>query len=112
VSFFEAPHPPPEPTERPAAPAWLDPPDNVIGVGVPLNVVLARTDDVALAIPGATAYAAGFVVELAVRRRTWDPGLCIPTASSFLPAFSPHRFWRGRNSACCSAVRNAFLGWL
>jgi len=54
MSFFGPPPEPPEHAYR--QPPWLGPPDNVLGVGVPLDLLLARTDDVAVAITGATAF--------------------------------------------------------
>jgi hypothetical protein len=49
-------------------PAWLGPPEDSLGVVVPLRLVLARTKNLAMAIPGATAYRNGFTFELAIRR--------------------------------------------
>jgi hypothetical protein len=49
-------------------PAWLGPPEDSFGVLVPLHLVLVRTADLAVAIPGATAYRTGFGFELAIRR--------------------------------------------
>jgi hypothetical protein len=50
-------------------PAWLGPPEDSLGVVVPLRLVLARTADLAVAILGVTAYRSGFTFELAIRRR-------------------------------------------
>jgi hypothetical protein len=49
-------------------PAWLGPPGDSFGVVVPLHLVLVRTADLAVAIPGATAYGNGFSFDLAIRR--------------------------------------------
>jgi hypothetical protein len=59
MSFFEPP-PPPEPQEPFQQPVWLGPPDNEAGVAVPLNVLLARNADVAVALLCATAFSTGF----------------------------------------------------
>ena len=49
-------------------------PDNEIPVALPINVVLARTDDVAVALLGMQVYSTGVAFELAVRTRVWtDP---------------------------------------
>jgi hypothetical protein len=52
-------------------PAWLGPPEDSFGVLVPLRlvvvVVVVRTADLAVAIPGATAYRTGFGFDLAIR---------------------------------------------
>jgi hypothetical protein len=55
---------------RPAVrrPIWLGPPEDSFGVLVPLHLVLVRTADLAVAIPGATAYGNGFGFDLAIRR--------------------------------------------
>jgi len=49
-------------------PAWLGPPEDSFGVVVPLHLVLVRTADLAVAIPGATVYRNGFSFALAIRR--------------------------------------------
>jgi hypothetical protein len=70
-SFFEPPPAAPEPEER-ALPAWCKP-EGVIGAVAPMSFVLARTDDIAVAVWGVTAYDAGFelvVATLARRSRT------------------------------------------
>jgi hypothetical protein len=67
--FFDVPAPPPpEPVEQ-RRPEWFGPPDNVIGVTVPLGITLFRTDEQALAAPGATAYPNGIAFELALLLR-------------------------------------------
>jgi hypothetical protein len=70
VSFFEAPppvDPPPfEPVEhRP----WWGPPPNELGVAVPLRLVLARTDEIAVALLDIVAYTTGLSFHLTARRR-------------------------------------------
>jgi len=45
----------------------------VLGAPVPLRLILARTDDVVVAILGAAAYPTGVELTLAIRRRTFDP---------------------------------------
>jgi hypothetical protein len=72
--FFEPPPPPPAPPEH-GVPEWLGPPDNVLGVVVPLPRMLARTADVALALRGVTAYPTGaeFGVLLLLRDPVADP---------------------------------------
>jgi hypothetical protein len=75
VSFFEPP-PRPEPRDLPEIPKpkpWWEAPTNELGAGVPVRVVLARTDRVAVALTGATAYTTGVQLRLSVRRRH-DPG--------------------------------------
>lgn len=67
MSFFEP--PPPEPEEQHRQPVWLGPPDNEAGVVVPLNVVLARSDEVAVALLSATAFSTGFELAATVRTR-------------------------------------------
>jgi hypothetical protein len=67
MSFFEPPPAPPAP-QRPRPLPWIGPPDNVLGAVVPLNVLLARTDDVAITVAGGFAYPTG--VELTVSARS------------------------------------------
>jgi hypothetical protein len=70
-SFFE---PPPLRHEEPehVAPAWFGPPDDVIGEAAAGPFVLARTDALALAIWGITAFPTGITFSLAIVRRTPD----------------------------------------
>ena len=67
--FFEAPPAPPEPEREYHPPPWLAPPANVLGCLVPLQLMLARTDTVAVAVAGVTAYPAGLELTVSVRRR-------------------------------------------
>jgi hypothetical protein len=67
VSFFE---PPPPSTERQPPgrqPAWVAPPENEIGAAVPLRLLFATTDKLAVAIIDAVAYTTGFALRLAIR---------------------------------------------
>jgi hypothetical protein len=74
--FFEPPPPPPLPLpgER-RQPEWFGPPDNVLGVVLPLERTLAATGDVALALRGVTVYPTGaeFDVVLLLRDGVGDP---------------------------------------
>jgi hypothetical protein len=73
--FFEPPPPAPESPAWHEQPEWLGPPENVVGVSVPLDLTLARTDKLALAVPAATAYPNGIVfdVVLLLREQVRDP---------------------------------------
>ena len=67
--FFEPrPRGPGRPRPPDRQPIWLGPPEDSFGVLVPLQLVLVRTADLAVAIPGATAYRTGFGFDLAIRR--------------------------------------------
>jgi hypothetical protein len=70
MSFFEPPPPPPVPPPRPQAPEWVGPPDNVMPASFPLDVVLARTDDLALFVHSGRAYRHGFEFTFALHTRT------------------------------------------
>jgi hypothetical protein len=75
VSFFDrylADAPPPVRRTVPR-PAWRQPEAVLPGVA-PVELVLARTDDVAIAIPVLLAYPNGFELHLAVRLRSPDDG--------------------------------------
>jgi hypothetical protein len=69
MSFFEAPPPPPEPPEEHRQPAWIGPPENELGVAVPVRRVLFRDDDLAIALLGVVAYSNGVELQVVMRRR-------------------------------------------
>jgi hypothetical protein len=93
VSFFEPPPPPPPPPERHRQPAWLNPPDNVLGVALPWRIALARTERVAVLLNSATAYPNGIALQIDVRRRpdTLDED------DPFFPLGHPATRYRGRS---------------
>jgi hypothetical protein len=62
---FSAEQPDPEFFRRMSAP------ENEIPVAIPLNAVLARTDDAAIALTGLQVYTTGVSFDLAVRVRSW-----------------------------------------
>ncbi len=67
MSFFEPPPPPPErPPPRRHAP-WVGPPENELGTAVATRVVLAQTEELAIAVIDLVAYSTGFAVRLALR---------------------------------------------
>jgi hypothetical protein len=69
MSFFEPPRPlSPQPPEPPQPP-WIGPAENVLGAGVGLALVLARTDDVGVGLSGIVAEPNGVAFELDFRRR-------------------------------------------
>jgi hypothetical protein len=72
TSFFDSP-PAEEPKPLCAQPAWVGPGSNVLGVLVPVDVVLARTDDAAVALGPITAYPNGFEVRVRLRLRGGEP---------------------------------------
>jgi hypothetical protein len=70
VSFFEPPPPPerPEPAfEIPEPDPRWGAPSTELGAPVPIRVVLARTDQVAVAVVGMTAYTTGVSLTLGLR---------------------------------------------
>jgi hypothetical protein len=63
--FFEPPPRPPAPApQRHRTPPWLGPPDGTLPGIVPLDLVLARTDRVAVCAGSASVYPAGFELEV------------------------------------------------
>lgn len=76
MGFFEPPPAPPEPPElRQPQPPWFGPPDNVLGVSVPLEpLLLVRTDTAAVSLGGFVAYPTGLEFMLTIRRRNVDEG--------------------------------------
>ena len=75
MDFFETP-PAPQPTEEPfEQKPWFGSPRNELGVSTGLRLVLARTDDVALAVIDVVAFTTGVSLNLVALRRTpGDPG--------------------------------------
>jgi len=74
--FFELPPPPPpRPPEQRQQPEWFGPPGNVLGVVVPLDVTVARTSDLVLAVRSASVYPTGldFDVCLLLREQGVSP---------------------------------------
>jgi hypothetical protein len=89
VSFFEPPPPRREPPwARHEQAPWMGPPDNMLGTPVPLRLLLARTEHVAVAVTDALAYPMGVKLTLAVRRRLGEDD--DPSFDPFHPLFS-HR---------------------
>ena len=70
MGFFEPPPPPPEPPEPSPQPAWIGPPDNVLGVAVPLELLVARSEDAVVVVRNVVAYPTGVNFVLDVRRRS------------------------------------------
>ena len=74
LSFFE---PIPSPLERREPgrqPPWLSSPENEFGVSVPIRLVLAVTEELALAMVDVVAYSTGFALRLALRVRPGAAG--------------------------------------
>jgi hypothetical protein len=72
MSFFDSiPQPPPPEPERWRQPAWMRP-DTVIPGSVPAEVLLVRTDRVAVAVGSVCAYPNGFEFTVHVRSRRVD----------------------------------------
>lgn len=70
MSFFEPPPPPPEPSQASApAPEWIGPPENVLPASFPLDLVLARTGELALFVRSGRAYPHGFEFTFGLRTR-------------------------------------------
>jgi hypothetical protein len=67
LSFFEQPAPRPQPPTPSRRPPWLAPPENEFGSTVPVGLLLARSDELALALLSALAYSTGFLLRLALR---------------------------------------------
>jgi len=72
VSDFFTPPPQREPEPEHVQPEWIGPPDNEVGVAVPIRAVLARTADVAVAVTDVVAYSTGIELGLVVRLRAFD----------------------------------------
>lgn len=66
-------------------------PENEIPACVPFDVVLGRTDDIAVALPGALAFTNGLEFRLAVRSRItlWPDGLIDDIVGHHRPGAAP-----------------------
>jgi hypothetical protein len=74
MQFFQ----PPErrrPPEQMAPPAWIAPPVHEVGVPLPVNDVVARSDAAVVALRGLLAFTNGFQLVVAARVRDADPWL-------------------------------------
>ena len=69
MSFFEPPRPRSSKPPEPLQPPWIGPAENVLGAGVGLALVLARTGDVGVGLSGVVAESNGVAFELDFRRR-------------------------------------------
>ena len=91
-TFFEPPRMRAE-LDEPVAPAWFGPPEDVIGVAAASPFLLARTDALALAVWGITAFPTGIAFSLAIILRSLD-------YEGFDPDLDTHttfqRYWRDR----------------
>ena len=90
-TFFE---PPPPSREEPEhlAPPWFGPPEDVIGEAAGEPFVLARTDALALAVWGITAFPTGITFSLAIVRRSTDEGYDPDMEMDM----ALHRYWQRR----------------
>jgi len=91
-TFFE---PPPPPEREPAyAPMpWHGPPDDVLGAPAGDPFVIARSDAIALAVVGLTAFPAGIAFSLATVIRAGDDSDLDPDFDTDLMF---HHYWRRR----------------
>ena len=64
MAFFDAPPPMPDAPKPTALLPWFGPPQGVIGGSDPQQLVIARTDNVAIAVTELTAYPLGFTFNL------------------------------------------------
>lgn len=72
MRFFEPPAPPPPPEPSPQ-PDWVAPPAGVVPGLAPVEFLLARSAEAAVAISGAWAYPTGVELRVTVLLRTADP---------------------------------------
>jgi hypothetical protein len=93
MGFFEPPPPPPEPEPEEhdwEAPEWIGPPSNVLGAPVALQVMLHRSDQLAIAVTGIVVFRTGFKFSV-LTKATRDAEL-----EEMGP---PHWMWRHRRLA-------------
>jgi hypothetical protein len=77
VSFFEAPPPSPEP-EPHVRTRWDGPPNNVLGIVVPVNLVLAQSAQAAVTVGSVAAYTDGFEFDYLIRSTDEELGQSLP----------------------------------
>jgi hypothetical protein len=73
MSFFEAPPPPPEPPPHVRTP-WDGPANNVLGIVMPVNMVLAQSPRAAVTLGSITAYPDGFEFDYLIRSTSEELG--------------------------------------
>ncbi len=78
----------------PVQPEWVGPPDNVIPGALPLELLLAASKTVVVALRGRAAYPTGFEFDLVVRLRALAPA-DEPSTSQYL-VVSPEEVTNGR----------------
>jgi hypothetical protein len=88
MSFFDPPPRPPEPPSRPAPNMWWRRPDWEVGEPVPADVMLVRTDAVAVAVRNVAAFSTGVSFVLAIR-----------TTAGLPPVHGRHRHHLHRRSS-------------
>jgi hypothetical protein len=64
------PPPPPPISEHPGPPRWVMPPDDELGVAVPIREILASDPGIVIALVDCIAYSTGFEFGIALRSRT------------------------------------------
>jgi hypothetical protein len=76
MSFFEPPPSPPASVTRAevvSPPSWVGPPLNALPGVVPVELIVARTDETVVAVTGIRAYPTGFGFTLSLRLRHLSP---------------------------------------
>src|SRR5215207_1344501 len=58
--------------DRSRPPEWTAPPENVVGITVPVDLIVARTPDVAVVLGGMTAYPTGVLFGVEILRRSFE----------------------------------------
>jgi hypothetical protein len=53
-------------------PDWAEPPENMVGATVAVDLILANTGDLAVVLGGLTAYPTGVLLEIEILRRTFE----------------------------------------
>ena len=72
MSFFEPPRPPTL-AQAEQRPPWLAPPVNVLPGVVPVELLIGRTEETAVALTGIRAYPTGFCFTVSIRLRRHAP---------------------------------------
>ncbi|HEY3609195.1 MAG TPA: hypothetical protein VGL06_16970 [Pseudonocardiaceae bacterium] len=93
--FFQRPAAEPDEESRPDLPPWVGPPKAQLGAVVATEMVLARSANVAVALPQVTVYPTGclFTVEVVIRKAQLPSDDWLDLAMSATQAAGPSQKW-------------------
>ena len=90
---------------EPRAPVWGGPARHVLGQAVPISTVLVKTDEVAIALVGVTAFPTGMMFTLRAARRR--PARTRRDRVLFQQAADPFGYGASRTTIDAAPIRDA-----